>query len=105
MPPLARKPTIEESVFGGITRGWAYFIYAIRQFIIFFPCLWAGYERGRRKEERIKKMREHRGDAKQTKERITQPRISRSTRIKWRENEHEFLRQNWYQGRGFGRDP
>jgi hypothetical protein len=33
-----------------------YFMCLIRQFIIFLPCLWAGYEKGRRKE-RIKKMR------------------------------------------------
>jgi hypothetical protein len=105
MPPLARKPTIEESVFGGITRGWVYFIYAIRQFIILFPCLWAGYERGRRKEERIKKMRKQCSDVNQTKKRITRPRIRRSTRIKWTENGHEFLRQSGYQGRGFGSDP
>src|SRR6266496_5258485 len=58
MPPLARQRTIEENVFGGIARGWAYFSYVIRQLIIFLPCLWAGYERGRRKEERIKKLRE-----------------------------------------------
>lgn len=57
MPPVkTREPLIEEKVFGGIAKGWAYLVYAIRQVIIFFPCLWAGYEYGRRKEERMKKL-------------------------------------------------
>lgn len=56
MPPVnTREPLIEEKVFGGIARGWAYLVYAIRQIIIFFPSLWAGYEYGRRKEERMRK--------------------------------------------------
>jgi hypothetical protein len=57
MPPVkTREPLIEEKVFGGISKGWAYLVYAIRQIIIFFPSLWAGYEYGRRKEERMKKL-------------------------------------------------
>jgi hypothetical protein len=65
MPPLTRQRTIEEDVFSGIARGWAYFSYAIRQLIIFLPCLWAGYERGRRKEERMKKLKEEGGGLEQ----------------------------------------
>lgn len=62
MPPVkTREPLIEEKVFRGIARGWAYLVYAIRQIIIFFPCLWAGYEYGRRKEERMRKEGEHGG--------------------------------------------
>jgi hypothetical protein len=38
VPPLARKPTTEESVFGRIARVWAYFTYAIRRFMIFLRC-------------------------------------------------------------------
>src|SRR5271156_2868858 len=57
MPPVkTREPLIEEKVFGGIAKGWAYLVYAIRQIVILFPCLWAGYEYGRRKEERMKKL-------------------------------------------------
>ena len=57
MPPVkTREPLIEERVFGGIAKGWAHLVYAIRQIIIFFPSLWAGYEYGRRKEERMKKL-------------------------------------------------
>ena len=65
MPPLTRQRTIEENVFAGIAKGWAYFSYAIRQLIIFLPCLWAGYERGRRKEERMKKLKEGGGGMEQ----------------------------------------
>jgi len=57
MPPVkTREPLAEERVLGGIAKGWAYLVYVIRQIIILFPCLWAGYEYGRRKEERIKKL-------------------------------------------------
>ena len=31
----------------------------------FLPCLWAGYERGRRKEERMKKLKEDGGGMEQ----------------------------------------
>src|SRR5208282_1302503 len=36
MPPVkTREPLIEEKVFGGIAKGWAYLVYAIRQIIIY----------------------------------------------------------------------
>src|SRR5271154_2645195 len=68
MPPVkTREPLIEEKVFGGIAKGWAYLVYAIRQIIIFFPSLWAGYEYGRRKEERMKKLGKQ-GEAERSEE-------------------------------------
>jgi hypothetical protein len=60
MAPLHRELLIEEKIFGAISTGWAYFWYGIRQFILFFPALWAGYDRGRRKDERMKKAAEQR---------------------------------------------
>jgi hypothetical protein len=54
MAPLTEKPMLEETILGGIATGWAYFWYAIRQFILFYPHLWAQYDRGRRKEEMMK---------------------------------------------------
>src|SRR5947207_13657330 len=65
MPAVARHRTTEENVIGGIARGWSYFSYAIRQLLIFSPCLWAGYKRGRRKERRIKKLRKEGSRVKQ----------------------------------------
>lgn len=54
MAPLAGKPMLEETILGGIATGWAYFWYGIRQFVLFLPHFWAQYDRGRRKEERMK---------------------------------------------------
>ena len=54
MAPVARKPLPEEKVLGGIAKGWAYLAYTIKQLIILFPNLWAGYEMARRKEEKRK---------------------------------------------------
>jgi len=54
MSPIARQPLIEESVLKGIAKGWKYLSYAIRQLVILFPNLWAGYERVRRKGEKMK---------------------------------------------------
>ena len=42
MPSLSPKLTIEENVFCRIERGLTYFMYVIRQFFIFMPCLRAG---------------------------------------------------------------
>jgi hypothetical protein len=52
MVPIARKPTIEESIIACIGQGWAFLTYAVRQFFLLLPCLWAGYDRGRRREEK-----------------------------------------------------
>lgn len=54
MAPVAREPLPEEKVLGGIAKGWAYLAYTIKQLIILFPNLWAGYEMARRKEEKRK---------------------------------------------------
>ena len=54
MAPVARKPLPEEKLLAGFVKGWAYIAYTIKQLIILFPNLWAGYEMGRRKEERRK---------------------------------------------------
>ena len=54
MAPVARKPLPEEKVLGGIAKCWAYLAYTIKQLIILFPNLWAGYEMARRKEEKRK---------------------------------------------------
>jgi len=88
MPSLARKLTIEENVFSGIERGWTYIIYVIRQFIIFLPCLRTGYQKGRRKQERIKKMRGQPARSTST-ERNACLRMM-STKITWTENDQSI---------------
>jgi hypothetical protein len=55
MPPLAREPLIEEQIYDSVVSTFEYISYTIRQLIKFLPCLWAGYERGRRKEEKTRK--------------------------------------------------
>jgi hypothetical protein len=86
MAPVDRDLLIEEKIFAAISTGWAYFWYGIRQFILFFPALWAGYERGRRKEERMKNAAEQRKaasvTAKEGKERA------------WNQTSNEVLRSN-----------
>ena len=58
MPPIARHEIdIEESIYKGVTHAWAWLSYMVRQVVILIPCLWAGYDRGRRKEERMKNPR------------------------------------------------
>lgn len=90
MPPLVRKPTIEETVFSGIARGLVYFTYVIRQLIIFLPCLWAGYERERRKEERIRKMREQGGGSIPPRRKYAEFLIIEANGIKWTKNDYDF---------------
>jgi hypothetical protein len=58
MVPVPREITIEESICSGVAHGWEYLSYAIRQLIVFLPCLWAGYDQGRRRE---KKMNDRKG--------------------------------------------
>ena len=55
MAPVARKVLPEEKLLASLTKSWAYLAYTIKQLIILFPNLWAGYEMGRRKEEKRKK--------------------------------------------------
>jgi hypothetical protein len=55
MPSLVRDPLIEEQIYDSVVSTWEYISYTIRQLIKFLPCLWAGYERGRRKEEKMRK--------------------------------------------------
>ena len=55
MAPLARESLVEEQIYNSVVSTCEYISYMVRQFIKFFPCLWAGYERGRRKEERMRK--------------------------------------------------
>src|SRR5579859_3773063 len=54
MAPVARKILPEEKLLAGLVKGWAYLAYTIKQLIILFPNLWAGYEMGRRKEDKKK---------------------------------------------------
>lgn len=54
MAPVARKVLPEEKLLASLVKGWAYLAYTIKQLIILFPNLWAGYEMGRRKEEKRK---------------------------------------------------
>ena len=83
MPPVkTREPLIEETVFKGVARRWAYLVYAIRQIIIFFPCLWAGYKYARRKEERIKKSRKH-GSAKSSEIQADEIGLCATDGLKW----------------------
>jgi hypothetical protein len=90
MTPHARQKTTEENVFDGIASGWAYFMYAIRQIIIFLPCLWAGYERGRRKEEKIRKMQEKGGGLRRSRRRDETLFIIDSVRAKRKEHNQRF---------------
>jgi hypothetical protein len=86
MAPLAKDALIEERIFAAISSGWAYFWYGIRQFILFFPALWAGYDRGRRKEERMKKTAEQRKAAS-----ITAKERERA----WNSTSDKMLQSNW----------
>jgi hypothetical protein len=58
MPPLtrARKKTLEETMVVILGRFFAYLSYSVRQFIILFPSLWAGYERRRRRKDEMGKV-------------------------------------------------
>jgi hypothetical protein len=53
MVPVPREITIEESICSGVSHGWEYLSYAIRQLIVLLPCLWAGYDQGRRREKKM----------------------------------------------------
>ena len=87
MPPATRRePLIEEKVWNGIVNTYAGVLYMIRTFILIFPCLWAGYERGRRKEERLRKQLEAKKAA--------QSRI-----VKGREERRLENRTDWLGGR------
>jgi hypothetical protein len=55
MPSLVREPLIEEQIYDSVVATCEYISYTVRQLIKFLPCLWAGYERGRRKEEKMSK--------------------------------------------------
>ena len=70
MSPLARHPMVEESLFRAIVKSWKYLAYAIKQFIILFPNLWASYERGRRKEEKLKNSVRETATSEEEKERL-----------------------------------
>ena len=85
MPPVTlREPLIEEKVWHGIVNTYVSVLYMVRTFILIFPCLWAGYERGRRKEERLRKKHE----AKKAVQSHTKARENR-----YQEDRTDWLRQ------------
>jgi len=86
MPPATlREPLIEEKVWHGIVNTYVSILYMVRTFILILPCLWAGYERGRRKEERLRMKLEAKKAAQSH---------TKAGENRYQENRTEWLRQH-----------